>query len=90
MPRLERVKPKQWGQAGREKIFNLARSGLIDIEDTSPANIDSIREVYFKHRDIKNFRRNFRETVASYDLETEYSGARRREAGELRVCYFFD
>jgi hypothetical protein len=50
---------------------------LIDITDTSHQNIDQVRDLHFWHRDKKNFRRNFRDYSAAWDLEIEYSGARR-------------
>ncbi len=45
---------------------------------------------YFSHRDVKNFRRNFRDFAATFDLETEYTGARQREAGKsIYFTYIF-
>jgi hypothetical protein len=49
---------------------------LIDITDTTYQNIEQVRDLHFRHRDKKNFRKNFRNYSAAWDLEIEYSGAR--------------
>jgi hypothetical protein len=70
---------KKWGQADRDLLANLTNRQLIDITDTSHQNIEQVRGLHFRHHDKKNFRNNFRNYSAAWDLEIEYSGARRNE-----------
>ncbi len=72
---------KKWGKANKAALYRLIDDGDVDIYDTSTANIDRIGVAHFPHRK-KNFRRNFRDFAASFAIEEEYSGARRREEGE--------
>jgi hypothetical protein len=76
---------KKWGQADRDLLANLTNRQLIDITDTSYQNIEQVRDLHFRHHDKKNFRNNFRNYSAAWDLEIEYSGARRNEGeGKMR------
>ena len=72
---------KNWGQADKDHLNNLINRQLVDITNTTYQNIEQVRLAHFRHRDPKNFRRNFRDFAAAWDLEIEYSGARRRESG---------
>jgi hypothetical protein len=72
---------KNWGQADKDLLNDLINRQQIDITDTSLDNIERVRAAHFRHRDKRNFRRNFRDFAAAWDLEIEYSGARRRESG---------
>ncbi len=85
MPPKATTKTKKWGQADRDLLANLTNRQLIDITDTSLQNIEQVRELHFRHRDKKNFRRNFRDYSAAWDLEIEYSGARRNGGKMLRL-----
>ena len=76
---------KNWGQADRDLLADLTNRQLIDITDTSHQNIEQVRDLHFRHRDKKNFRKNFRNYSAAWDLEIEYSGAQRNEGeGKMR------
>jgi outer membrane cobalamin receptor len=76
---------KKWGQADRDLLVGLTNRQLIDITDTSQQDIEQVRDLHFRHRDKKNFRKNFRNYSAAWDLEIEYSGARRTEGeGKMR------
>ena len=76
---------KNWGQADRDLLADLTNRQLIDITDTSYQNIEQVRDLHFRHRDKKNFRNNFRNYSAAWDLEIEYSGARHNEGeGKMR------
>jgi hypothetical protein len=76
---------KNWGQADRDLLADLTNRQLIDITDTSYQNIEQVRDLHFRHRDKKNFRNYFRNYSAAWDLEIEYSGARRNEGeGKMR------
>ena len=77
MPREATSKTKKWGQSDRDLLANLTNRQLIDITDTTHQNIDQVRDLHFRHHDKKNFRRNFCVYSAAWDLEVEYSGARR-------------
>ena len=79
---------KKWGKADKAALSRLIDDGDVDIFDTSTANIDRVGAAHFLHREKKNFRRNFHDFAASFSVETEYSGARRREEGEL--SHLFD
>ncbi len=87
MPPKETTKTKKWGQADRDLLANLTNWQLIDITDTTYPNIDQVRDLHFRHRDKRNSRRNFREYSAAWDLEIEYSGAR-RNGGKMRHLKF--
>jgi hypothetical protein len=76
MPPKETTKTKKWGQADRDLLADLTNRQLIDIINTTYLNIDQVRDLHFWHRDKRNFRRNFREYSAAWDLEMVYSGAR--------------
>ena len=73
---------KKWGKADKAALSRLIDDGDVDIYDTSTANIDRVGAAHFPHREKKNFRRNFRDFAASFAVESEYSGARRRGIGE--------
>jgi hypothetical protein len=81
------TRTKKWGQADRDLLVDLTNRQLIDITDTSLQNIEQVRDLHFWHRDKKNFRTNFRNYSAAWDLEIEYSGAR-RNGGKMRRLIF--
>ena len=85
MPPEATTKTKNWGQADRDLLADLTNRQLIDITDTSYPNIDQVRDLHFWHRDKKNFRRNFRDYSAVWDLEIEYSRARHNGGKMLRL-----
>ena len=79
---------KKWGQADRDLLAKLIHRQLVDITDTSLDNIERVRIAHFRHRDPKNFCRNYRDYLAAFDLEVEYSGARRCvSGGKLRRVF---
>jgi hypothetical protein len=82
---------KKWGQFDKDLLAKLIHRQLIDITYTSLKNIERVRAAHFWHRDPHSFRRNFRDYSTAFDLEVEYSGARRRESGGklLRLCSAF-
>ena len=53
---------------------DLTNRQLIDITDTSHQNIEQVRDPHFWHQNRKNFRKNFPNYSAAWDLEIEYSG----------------
>jgi hypothetical protein len=76
---------KNWGQADRDLLVNLTNRQLIYITVTTHQNIEQVRDLHFRHRDKRNFRRNFGDYSAAWDLEIEYSGAQRYEGeGKMR------
>ena len=81
---------KNWGQADRDLLANLTNRQLIDITDTTHQNIEQVRDLHFWHRDKRNFRRNFLDYLAAWDLKIEYSGVR-RNGGKMRrlILLFF-
>ena len=91
MPRPPTPKVRNWGDADEKILYDLIRSGAVDIDDTSLQNIERVRQEYFKQCDTYNFRRNFRNYAARLDLEESYRGSRQRaaEEGKLRVCFLF-
>ncbi len=83
------MQTKKWGKADKAALSRLIEDRDLDIYDTSTANIDGVGAAHFPHRK-KNFRRNFHDFAASFSVEKEYSGARRKEEGEssrLIVAY---
>jgi hypothetical protein len=89
MPPTPKVQTKQWGKADKKHHADLISVGDVDISDTSYLNIEAVGLEYFKHHDVRNFRRNFRDFAASLDLETEYTGARQREAGKVAIFFLY-
>jgi hypothetical protein len=90
MPPKEINKSRNWGQADKDHLAELIDTQQIDITDISYQNIEQVRELHFRHRSKHNFRRNFRDYSAAWDLEIEYSGARRRNGGKrLRFSLIF-
>jgi hypothetical protein len=87
MPPKEAKSTKNWGQADRDLLADLTNRQLIDISDTSYQNIEQVRDLHFRHRDKKNFRKKFCNYLAAWDLEIEYSGAR-CNGGKMRrlIC----
>ena len=85
MPPKATTKTKNWGQSDKDNLTDLIQAGLVDIEDLSLENIEAVRQEHFRHRSVKNFRRNFKDFSAAFDLEAEYSGARRNEGGEGKL-----
>jgi len=77
-------KPKRWGEDDHIFLGTLIAKKKIDITDTTPKYIDTIRRKYpiFHRLDKKNFRRNYRNLAASHDLEKYYSGARQQGSEE--------
>ncbi len=60
MPPKPKAKAKQWGKVDKKHLFNLVRTGDVDITDTSYVTIEDIRKAYFDHCNVMNFCRNFR------------------------------
>ena len=85
MPPKATTKTKKWGQSDKDNLTDLIQAGLVDIEDLSLDNIDTVRQDHFRHRSVKNFRRNFKDFSAAFNLEAENSGARRNEGGEGKL-----
>jgi hypothetical protein len=83
MPPKEAKTTKNWGQADRDLLADLTNRQLIDITDTTYQNIKQVRDLHFRHRDKKNFRKNFRNYSAAWDLEIKYSVAR-SNGGKMR------
>jgi len=85
------VKVKPWGKVDKAALHKLVVNGIFDIEDTSFENIDNIRERFFPHRELRNFRRNLANFSQAFDLNAALEGARRAnyEDGSYRVCSFF-
>jgi hypothetical protein len=83
MPPKEINKSRNWGQADKDHLAELINTQQIDITDISYQNIEQVRDLHFRHRSKHNFRRNFRDYSAAWDLEIEYSGARRRKGGKM-------
>jgi len=80
---------KNWGQADKDLLADLVNRQLIDITDTTHQNIKQVRDLHFWHRDKRNFRRNFHDYSAAWDLKIEYSGARRNRSKMQRLLLSF-
>ncbi len=81
MPPTAAAGVKKLGQADKDLLNNLINRQLINITDTSLSNIEQVRHALFHHRNTRNFRQNFQNFAAVWDLEIEYSGAQRRKSG---------
>jgi hypothetical protein len=91
MPCPPTPKVRNWGDANKAILYELIRSGAVDIDGTLLANIKRVRQEHFQQRLSKNFRFNFCNYTARLDLEESYCGARQRagEEGKLRICLLF-
>ena len=85
MPPKATNKTKNWGEPDRDHLYDLIQTGQVDIGDLSLENIEAVRQEHFRHRDIRNFRQNFKDFSAAFDLEAEYRGARRIRGGEGKL-----
>jgi hypothetical protein len=50
MPHPPTPKVKKWGDVDEEILYNLIRTGAIDIDDTSLENIERVRRAHFQQR----------------------------------------
>jgi len=57
MPPKEAKSTKNWGQADRDLLEDLTNRLLNDITDTTYQKIEQVRDLHFRHRDKKNFRK---------------------------------
>jgi hypothetical protein len=55
MPPKATTKTKKWGISDKENLTDLIQAGLVDIENLSLDNIDTVRQDHFRHRSVKNF-----------------------------------
>jgi hypothetical protein len=79
---------KKWGQFNKDLLAKLTHWQLINITNTTLENIKQVRLAHFWHCNPLNFCQNFRDYLASFDLEIEYSGARRsNDQGKLRRLF---
>jgi hypothetical protein len=79
------TKGNNWGKVDKHYLVGLVSAGDVDMSDISHPYIESMRFEFFKHRSSKNCHRNFRDFAANLDLDTKYTGARRRKAGKVHV-----
>jgi hypothetical protein len=77
------IKVKPWGKADKKKLTDFINEWQINITNTSLSNIEQVRNLHFCLHEARNFRRNFHVFLAAWDLEVEYSGARRIEGGAM-------
>jgi hypothetical protein len=77
MPDMQ-LSTKMWGKVDGAALAKLVHSRDVDINNLSTAHIDAVRKEHFCHYNKKNFRRNFRDFAATFDLEAKYSRARKR------------
>ena len=82
-PPLGEVKIKKWGKIDRRALTNLIKEGEVNITNLTAPYINTVHSNFFSPHDKRNFCSNFRDFAAAWDLEAEYSRARRQEsAGE--------
>jgi hypothetical protein len=74
---------KNWGKADKAALLLLIQDGSISAKDNRTEYIDWVGSEFFRHHQLRNFRRNFRNFIALYNAEAEHNGARRREEGKL-------
>ena len=77
MPDME-IPSKNWGKVDRAALARLVHNRDVDINNLSHKNINAVWKEYFCHCDKKIFFHNYRDFAATFDLEAEFSGARRR------------
>ncbi len=76
---------KNWGKVNRAALARLVHNGDMDINDLSYKNINAVGSEHVCHHDKKNFCHNFRDFSATFNLQAEYSGAKRR--GGKMMCF---
>ncbi len=73
---------KKWGKQKKQLLAKLIKKEKFDL---SPKNdvkyIDQVRLKYYRKRDDRNFRQNFRNCVQEQEIEDTVSGTRRKEQG---------
>jgi hypothetical protein len=84
MPSLQTTTTKHWGKVDKAALHELVSDGIVDIEDLSYQNIDTVHAEHFPHRTVCNFRRNFKDFSGAFDLEEGLIGARRGNS-----CLYF-
>jgi hypothetical protein len=88
MPNMQ-LPTKNWGKAGKAALARLVHDGDMGINNLAYENMDIVGKEYFCHRDKKNFSHIFRDFAATFNLEAEYSGARRRRGKMIRFSLLF-
>ena len=66
----------RWNDADRKFFREKVDAGIIDIDDTTPRYIDSIRQKFWGGKKPITFRDNYRTFAATLRTEREASGAR--------------
>jgi hypothetical protein len=73
---------KPWGIADKRHLQKLINKGKVDITKTADGDyIDQVRLNHFRHREAKNFRRNFRNYARSRELEDHLRCYRQEQGG---------
>jgi hypothetical protein len=85
MPPKATTKTKKWGQSDKDSLHNLVQARLIDIEDLSLDNIDTVHQEHFRHHAVKNFCHNYKDFSVAFDLEAKYCGAGHNKGGEGKL-----
>ncbi len=67
---------KNWSKVDKTSLAKLVHNKDADIKDLSTNNIGAVRREYFCHRNKKNFRCNFQNFTATFNLKAEYSRAK--------------
>jgi hypothetical protein len=76
MPLTSNPTTKQWGKADKAFLHQLIAKGKVNIKDLPMKNIDSIQKKHFSHCTQCNFRRNFKDFAAAFNLKLGLAGAR--------------
>jgi hypothetical protein len=74
---------KNWGKGNKAALARLVHNKDVDIKDLLSNYIGAFGKEYFCHCSKKNFRRNFCNFAAAFNLKAKYCGARRREGKSM-------
>ena len=65
-----------WTTADRACFVDYVKAGHININDTTPSEIDAFRNKYWAHKSIRSFRINYRKVASDLLVERSAHGGR--------------
>jgi hypothetical protein len=73
---------KKWGKQKKQLLAKLIKKEKFDLSrENDMEYIDQVRLKYYRKRDNRNFRRNFRNYIQEQEIEDTVSSTCRKEQG---------
>jgi hypothetical protein len=76
-----------WMIANRDFSIQSMKAGQININDTSPATIESIGQQFWVHKTARSFQDNYRKVSSDLQVKKQVKGGRSKRMVES--CYYF-